>query len=66
MTKQEKICKMIEMQKKFIQKEHASGVSVEEYFMPKDDSPLKGYREEYMELAREVVDEAHTEVGSHR
>ena len=66
MTKQEKIRKMLEMQKKFIEKEHQSGVKMEEYFVPGDDSPLKGYREEYMKLAMEVVEDAHEEVGSHR
>ena len=65
MTKQDKILKMIEMQKEFIKKEHKSGVTMEEYFAPDDNSPLKGYREEYMKLALEVVDDAHTEVGSH-
>ena len=66
MTKQEKICKMIEMQKKFIEKEHASGVTAKEYFVPAGDSPLKDYREEYVRLAMEVVDDAHEEVGSHK
>ncbi len=66
MTKQEKILRMIEMQKKFIEKEQASGVTAEEYFVPTGDSPLKGYREEYLKLAMEVLDDAHEEVGSHR
>ena len=66
MTKQEKIRRMLELQKKFIAKEHESGVTMEEYFVPGDDSPLRGYREEYMKLAMEVVDDAHGEVGSHR
>ncbi len=66
MTKQEKIKKMLEMQKKFIAKEHQSGVTMEEYFVPGDGSPLKDYREEYMKLAMEVVDDAHEEVGSRR
>ena len=66
MTKQEKIRKMIELQKEFIKKEHESGVTAEEYFLPKDSSPLKGYRDEYLKLAMEVVEDAHGEVGSHR
>lgn len=66
MTKQEKIRRMIEMQKEFIRQEHTGGVSAKEYFVPDGDSPLKGYREEYMKLAGDVVDEAHAEVGSHR
>ena len=66
MTKQEKISKMIELQKKFMEKEHQNGVTMEEYFVPGGDSPLKGYREKYVRLAMEVVDDAHEEVGSHR
>ncbi len=66
MTKKEKIQRMLELQKKFIATEHKSGVSMEEYFVPGDDSPLKGYREEYLKLAMEVVEDAHEEVGSHR
>ena len=66
MTKQEKIRKMLEMQKRFIEKEHKSGVTMKEYFVPGESDELKGYREEYMKLALEVVDEAHGEVGSHR
>ncbi len=66
MTKEEKIRKMLEMQKKFIDKEHHGGVTMKEYFVPGGDSPLQGYREEYMKLAMEVVDDAHKEVGSKR
>ena len=66
MTKQEKIKKMLEMQKKFISKENKNGVTMEEYFVPGDNSELQGYREEYLKLAMEVVDEAHGEVGSRR
>lgn len=64
--KQEMIKKMLEMQRKFIEQEHKDGVSMEEYFTPSDASQLKGYREEYMELAMKVVDSAHEEKGSHR
>lgn len=66
MTKQEKIKKMIEMQKKFIEKEQVSGVSMEEYFLPDKKSELKGYRDDYIKLAMEVVEDAHKKVGSHR
>ena len=62
--KQEMIKKMLEMQKKFIDYEHENGVSMEEYFTPSDDSPLKGYRQEYRDLAMKVVDVAHEEKGS--
>jgi len=66
MTKQEKIQKMLEMQKKFIAEDHAHGSEAVDYFTPKEGSPLYGYREEYMKLAMEVVDDAHAVVGSSR
>ena len=64
MTKQEKIKKLIAMQKKFIDKEHKGGVSMSEYFLPSEDSELYSYREDYIQLAMNVVDDAHSEVGS--
>ena len=65
-SKQDKIKKLLEMQKKFIELDRAQGVSAEEYFTPEDGSALEGYRQEYMKTAMEVVDEAHSEKGSHR
>lgn len=64
--KQEKIKKMIEMQKQFTAYEQANGVDPEDYFMGKDGTVLDGYRQEYRDLAMSVVEEAHTEVGSER
>ncbi|MEM8845124.1 MAG: hypothetical protein AAGB35_08790 [Pseudomonadota bacterium] len=64
-SKQDKIKKMLEMQKKFIELDQARGISAEEYFTPEDGSDLDGYREEYSKIAMEVVDEAHEEKGSH-
>jgi len=64
--KQEMIKKMLEMQRKFIEQEHKHGVSMEEYFTPSDDSQLKGYRQEYRDLAMKVVDAAHEDKGSKR
>jgi len=64
--RQEMIKKLLEMQKKFIEYEHQKGVSMEEYFTPSDDSPLKGYRQEYRDIAMKLVDVAHAEKGSHR
>ena len=64
--KQEMIKKLLEMQKKFIEYDQENGVSMEEYFTPSDDSPLKGFRQEYMDLAMKLVDSAHAEKGSHR
>ena len=66
MTKQEKIQKMLEMQKKFMAEEHAHGIDAADYFTPKAGSALEGYREEYHKLAMEVVEDAHAEVGSSR
>ena len=64
MTKQEKIKQLIEMQKKFIEKEQTVGVSMQEYFKPDEKSELHGYNDDYMKVAMEIVDEAHKEVGS--
>ena len=65
-SKQEKIEKMLEMQQKFIELEQKGQVTAESYFVPESGSDLDGYREEYMKLAMEVVDEAHEDKGSHR
>lgn len=64
-SKQDKIKKMIEMQKKFADIDRARGVSAEEYFTPTSGAELDGYREEYSKLAMDVVDVAHKEKGSH-
>lgn len=64
-SKQDKIKKMLEMQKKFIELDRARGVSAEEYFTPEDGAELDGFRQEYGKLAMEVVEEAHKEKGSH-
>ena len=66
MTKQEKIKQLIEMQKKFIEKEQNTGVSMKEYFSPDEQSELHGYSEDYMKIAMEIVEDAHQEVGSKR
>lgn len=60
------IKEMIEMQKKFIDKEHKQGVSQEEYFTPASGDVLEGYREKYADMAMKVVDLAHADKGSHR
>ena len=64
MTKQEKIQKMIEMQKKFMAIEKENGVAQVDYFNPEEGSALDGYRDEYRDLAMSLVDDAHAEVGS--
>jgi len=65
-SKQEKIKKMIGMQKRFIELDRQRGVSAEEYFAPKEGAELDGFRQEYTKIALEVVDEAHAEKKSHR
>ncbi|HUT41023.1 MAG TPA: hypothetical protein VM011_06745 [Gammaproteobacteria bacterium] len=65
-NKQELIAKLLEMQKKFIDYEHASGVEMKDYFAADEGHPLKGFRQEYMDMANQLVDMAHTEKGSHR
>ena len=61
-----KIKEMIEMQKQFIEYEHNNGVDPQDYFTPQSGHELDGYRQKYMDLAMEVVDMAHSEVGSQR
>lgn len=65
-AKTDKIKEMLEMQKKFMAKEQASGVTQEEYYTPEAGSEMDGYRQKYRELAMEVVDLAHKEAGSER
>ncbi len=65
-SKQDKIKKMLEMQKKFIELDRARGISAEEYFTPESGAELEGYRQEYTKIAMDVVDTAHSEKGSHR
>ena len=65
-AKADKIKRMLELQKKFIEFEHENGVNGFDYYTPGSGHPLDGYRKEYMDLANEVVDMAHGEAGSHR
>ena len=65
-SKTDKIKEMLAMQKKFMEKEHASGVSQKEYYAPESGSELDGYRQKFRDLAMEVVDLAHEEAGSER
>jgi hypothetical protein len=57
---------MLEMQRKFITQEHTEGVTLEDYYCPENGHPLENYRQEYAELATQVVDLAHEEKGSKR
>ena len=65
-SKQEKIKKLIEMQKKFIKHEQAGEVTPEGYWLPESGSDLDGFKEEFGKIAMEVCDDAHAEVGSKR
>lgn len=62
--KQELIRQMIEMQKKFADYEHQDGIEAKDYFVPESGHPLDGYRQQYAELARKVLDLAHEERGT--
>jgi hypothetical protein len=64
--KQEIIKKLMDMQKMFIKYEQENGVEMKDYFAAEDGHPLKGFRQEYMDLANKLVDMAHAEKGSHR
>lgn len=64
--KQEIIRKMLELQKKFIEYEHANGVNPADYFHPGEGHALDGYRQQYQALANRLVDMAHEEKGSKR
>ena len=65
-NKQEKIQKLLEMQRKFIEHEHEHGFDAQEYYTPKAGSVLDGYIDEYNDIAVEVMEEAHKERGSSR
>ena len=65
-SKQDNIKKMLAMQKKFIKLDRAQGVSAEQYFTPESGSELDGYRQDYVQTAMQVVEQAHAEKGSHR
>ena len=65
-TKQEKIQKLLEMQKKFIENEQKNGFDAKEYYTPESGSLLDGYIDTYNDIALEVMEEAHKERGSER
>ena len=65
-SKQEKIQKLLEMQRKFIELEQAGGLTAENYWLPEKGSELDGFKDEYSKVAMKVIDDAHEEVGSKR
>ena len=64
--KQKIIQRMLEMQRNFIAEEQKRGVTLEDYYCPEDGHLLENYREEFADLATQVVDLAHEEKGSKR
>lgn len=64
--RQEVISRMLELQKEFIALEHDGGIDPKDYYSPEDGSFLEGYRKEYYDLAKELVDLAHADKNSHR
>ncbi|MCY4421187.1 MAG: hypothetical protein OXC42_08090 [Gammaproteobacteria bacterium] len=65
-SKQEKIQKLLEMQRKFIELEQTGELTAESYWLPEKGSELEGFKDEYSKIAMNVVDDAHDEVGSKR
>jgi hypothetical protein len=65
-TKQEKIQQLIDMQKKFIEYEHKNGFDPQDYFAPQSGHELDGYKEKYQDMALDVMQTAHDEIGSKR
>jgi hypothetical protein len=64
--KQEIIRQLLEMQKKFIAREHAGGLDPKDYYNPDSGSDLDGYQSSHTELSNRLVDIAHEEKGSRR
>lgn len=62
----ELVNRMLELQKKFIAHEHDGGVDMSNYYNSPKGHVLEGYQAQYNELSRELVDLAHSEVGSRR
>lgn len=63
MTKQEKLKKLLELQKRFIEADKKGEFSLDDYFS-EDGTELGELRKEYMQLAMDIVADAHKEVGS--
>ncbi len=63
--KKDLIDQMLEMQRQFIEYEHANGFAGKEYWAA-EDGLLSDYRQKYMDMANRVVDLAHQIVGSRR
>lgn len=64
--KQEIIKQMMDLQHKFIELEHRGEFSTEEFYDTDGDSELALHKRNFEDLARRLVDLAHTEKGSKR
>lgn len=60
------INRMLAMQKQFMDLERQKGFDGEEYYAAPANSFMDNYHKEYQSLAVELVDLAHSEVGSRR
>ena len=65
MNKKDKLKKLMEMQKRFIEADKNGEFSLREYFS-EQGTDLGELRKEYAKLAMDIVDDAHKEVGSKR
>jgi hypothetical protein len=66
-SKQAKIQELIAMQKKFIEYDREHGVDPQDYYIPKAGDPfLHDYEEKYQDIAMEIMQAAHEEIGSSR
>jgi len=63
--KQGLIDQMLDMQRQFVEYEHANGLTGKDYWAS-EEGLLAGYRQKYEEMANRVVDLAHEIVGSRR
>ena len=64
--KQKIIQQMLDMQKRFIEIEKSGKFSTEDYYDNEGGSELALYKKTFDDLARQLVDLAHEEKGSHR
>ena len=63
--KKQLIDQMLDMQRQFIEYEHANGITGKDSWAS-TDGLLADYRQKYMDMANRVVDLAHEIVGSKR
>ena len=64
--KQKIIQQMLEMQKRFIEIEQSGEFDTQQFYDSEGKSELSVFKKTYDDLARQLVDLAHEEKGSHR